>query len=283
MPKTPQETNCTACASSPCVCRQSCTHTKGGGLGCVMKVVAVAGLIGWYCWVDNTIKSRTSQNIRISVDVEKESKSDFVIWRLGFQNSGADIKLLQEKFNKDRDLILAFLKGKGFSDAEISIAGPRMTDQYAKGQGKEYGVSIVNEKTPESSRYVIGSRIKVITNNVEAVTQAVKEVDSLIKEGVILVHSESEANPRYYLKDQTKLEQELNAEICTKAKVLAEEIAKGMGVKLGNIQSVSNYQPVEILGQGQAGRGGGWDGRNERLRGPVKIARLQQQFEFLIH
>lgn len=284
-----KETTCVQCSCVPCECRaescdttQSCP-TKPCVLGkksmfCVAKVLAVAVLIGWYHWSSHKLGRPHERTLEVNVDVEKEAKADFVIWRIGFQNSGADIKVLQEKFNKDRDLIVAFLKKKGFSDEEISLAGPRMTDQYAQQDSKKD-----SEKIPEGSRYIIGSRVKVITANVDSVTQAVKDVDSLVKDGVILVQNDREANPRYYLKNQTQLEQDLHAESGVKAKAIAEKMASTMNVQLGSVKSVNNWHPVEILGQGQSGRSGGyWDGYNDRLRGPDKIAHLQEKYTFYI-
>lgn len=283
-----KETTCEQCACSPCACNaqscsvpqscptQSCPAKKS--LCCAGKILAVAALIGWYHWSGQQLGHHEDRTLELTIDVEKETKADFVIWRLGFQNAGADIKVLQEKFTKDRDLILAFLKKKGFSDEEVSLAGPRMTDQYAQQDSKKD-----SEKIPENSRYIIGSRVKVITTNVDAVTAAVKDVDALVKDGVILVQNDREANPRYYLKNQTQVEQDLHAESGVKARAVAEKMAQTMGVKLGKMKSVINWQAVEILGQGQSGRSGGyWDGYNERLRGPNKIAHLQQRFTFYI-
>lgn len=271
--------SCAACAGQSCVCSRGCCAKAKKASGCVVKFLAVAVLIGWYCWASNafnTSEDAKKRKIAITVEVEKEAKSDYVIWRLGFQNAGADIKVLQEKFSKDRDLIVSFLKSKGFKDEDISIAGPRMIDQFAKESSR-------GSKVLENSRYIIGSRVKVISTNVDMVTQAVKEVDALVKDGVILVHSDREANPRYYLKNQTQLEQDLQEEICLKAKVIAERMAKTMGVNLGKVHSAEGPRPVEILGQGQSGPANYWNGFNERLRGPVKIAHLQQRFEFEIY
>lgn len=274
-----KEVVCPHCSHAPCSCSTKSCGDKKSPLCWGIKIISVAALIGWYHWSGDKFgyHKNNKKEISVTVDVEKEAKADFVIWRLGFQNSGADVKVLREKFNKDRDLIVAFLKGKGFSDADITIAGPRMTDQYAKQNDSKN-----SEKIPENSRYIIGSRVKVSTTNVEAVTQAVKDVDALVRDGVLLVHSDREANPRYYLKNQTQLEQDLHADSCTKAQTIAEKIATTMGVKLGKIKEIENWNAVEILGQGQSGGGGGWSGHNERLRGPVKIAHLHQRFHFAI-
>lgn len=224
-------------------------------------------------------KSKAERSITIKVGLEKEAKADYVIWRIGFQSTGSDLNLLQEKFVKDRDTILKFLKQKGFQDFEILVGGPRLKDQHT--QGSLYTIAPDPSKVRESARYVISSRIKVSTDNVDSVVQAVKEADILIKEGIVLTQSATDVNPRYYLKNQSQLEQELYTGLIDKAKKIAAQLEEKEGIKIGEIKRISSRGPIKILGQAQSGETGyNYDAYNSRLRGPIKVATLEQDVEF---
>ena len=251
------------CTSSLCRCKKKCP-VKSLVLG---LSIAVGPALGGY-FVAQSLKAPSTQDrfLTVNVEVERETKADYVTWRLGFQNTGDDIKHLQEKYEKDRDLIVAFLKEKGFKEDEISIGGPRIIDQFAR----EWGQADV-QKLPDNARYILDSRIKVFTTNVTNVEKAVKETNALLSEGVILTERSWDANPRYFLKNKTKLEQELYGEAIEKANILAKQLSEGMNVTLKGLRQTEQLQPVKIMGQGQ---GDNYDSV-ARLKGPIKRAYLQ--------
>ncbi len=262
------------CNMSKCCCakRRHCLKFVALGLS-----IAIGPVLAGY-FISQSLRAPATEDrfITVNVSVEKEARADYVIWRLGFQNTGNDIKILQEKFIRDRDAIISFLKQKGFKDDELMIGGPQITDQFAR----EWGQADV-QKLPDNSRYILQSRIKVVTTNVDAVIAAVKEQDMLIKEGVIITQRDWDSNPRYYLKNQLKVEQDLYGDALQKANALAKQMAEGMSVKVKGLRSTEQQNPVSIMGQGQSGESHGWGGR-ERLKGPIKIAYLQMSAKYNI-
>ena len=250
------------CPAGHCCCKKKkcCVRTLVLGL----LIMAGPALAGYF--IAESLKSPATNDrfINVNVAVEKEEKADYAIWNLSFQNTGNDIKILQEKYVKDRDAIVAFLKQRGFKDDEIQVKGPQITDQFAR----EWGHADV-QKLPENSRYILKSTIKVSTPNVDGVIAAVQEQDNLIKEGIILSHtdrwSEGEG-PLYYLKNQLKVEQDLFGEALKKANVLAKQLAEGMNVKIKDLRSTEQKEPVSIISQDQSGGEGSRWGM-ERLKG----------------
>ncbi len=254
--------------------KRSCYPIKGLLMG---LAIAIGPMMGGY-FVAQSLKSPKSHDrfLTVNIEVEKETKADYVIWRLGFQNTGNDIKALQEKYVRDRELIFAFLKKRGFKDDEISIGSPKITDQLTNRFEK------ATEITKEV-RYILNARIKVSTSNVIGVTDAAKETNLLLTDGVMLVDGADrwsrETNPRYFLKDQTKIEHDLYGEAMAKAIALSQQLSQQMNVKITGLRSTEQQQPLQIQGQGQ---GGGYEGSMDRLRGPVKRAQLQMSYKFNI-
>lgn len=283
---------CQTCHSDPCQCDKTIGKEKCSSCSCPHKLcrckkkcplkmlllglfIASGPALGGY-FVAQSLKTPSSHDrfITVNIEVERETKADYVTWRLGFQNTGNDIKALQTKYESDRDAILKFLKEKGFKDEEISVGGPRIIDQFAR----EWGQADV-QKLPDDARYILDSRIKVFTTNVEGVEKSAKATDVLLKEGVILTERSWDANPRYFLKNQIKLEQELYGEALEKANVLAKQMAEGMHVSLKGLRQTEQSQPLKIMGQGQ---GDNYDGSVARLKGPIKRAYLQMSAKYNI-
>lgn len=202
--------------------------------------------------------------LSVRVNVDQEVNADYVIWRIGFQNTGNDIKALQEKFQKDRVLILDFLKNHGFTDSEISIGAPRISDQFAR----EWGQADV-QKLPDDARYILNSRIRVSTSNIQAVEIASREQDNLLKDGVIITRRDGEANPRYLLRNRVALERDLYALAIQKAHTIALQLAQGMNARIINVRNTTQEQAVRIIGQGSEDVYYG-----DSLRGPIKRALL---------
>ena len=284
--------SCKTCNNDPCQCNKECDKGKCLTCSCPhslcrckkkcpLKIVviglslAVGPALGGY-FIATSLKAPPSHDrfITVNIEVERETKADYVTWRLGFQNTGNDVKALQTKYEADRDAILNFLKEKGFKEEEISVGGPRIIDQFAR----EWGQADV-QKLPDDARYILDSRIKVFTANVEGVEKAVKSTDALLREGVVLTERSWDANPRYFLKNQAKLEQDLYGEALEKANVLATQIAAGMKVSLKGLRQTEQIQPLKIMGQGQ---GDNYDSSVMRLKGPIKRAYLQMSAKYNI-
>lgn len=210
--------------------------------------------------------------LSVHVSVEKEVNADYVIWRIGFQSTGNDIKALQQKFQTDRTRILNFLKQHGFSDSEISIGAPRIEDQFAR----DWGQADV-QKLPEDARYILNSRVKVLTSNVRAVEMASNAQDTLIQDGIILTKDKWAANPRYLLHNRTEIERELYAQAIQKSHAIAMQLAQGMNARIINVRHTTQQDPVIITAQGSRDRYS-----EDAHRGPIKNALLDMTVTYNI-
>lgn len=267
---------CPYACSSSCKC-SCCSKSKCAASRCIFKFLAVAvfifGAIAFNHMLKKHHKNNVDRFVEISASAEKTVKADYAVWKIAFQNTGNDIKVLQEKLAKDRDLIVKFLKSKGFSDAEISVKEAKITDQHAKTYGsntKDVDVSV---------RYIMKSNVKITSENVDAITKANKEADVLFAQGVTISEDEifqKATNPRYYLKNTNNIEKDLYAECAQKGADTAQNIAQKMNIKIKDVRSILSdprSEGVQILGQDQLQ--GSEDRADMRLKGPVKTASLK--------
>ncbi|MEI8295663.1 MAG: SIMPL domain-containing protein [Alphaproteobacteria bacterium] len=253
-------------------------HRCCRGMGILLAVLILGGglsYIGYSIKMTPTANPKHDRFVEVKTSVEQEVKADAVIWRIPFQNTGNDLKIIHEKFVKDRDTIVAFLKDKGFKEEEISIGAPRITDQFVR---KEYGDNNGNSTVRDDTRYVVYSRVKLTTENVNGVIASEKDLDQLVKKDIMIPNEGSlhEANPKYFLHDTLKIEQGVMDEALNKAKELAKQVAENMGVKLGELRFIKQDQAVQILGQNHEEYG-------QRLKGPIKVAKISGKFTFNIH
>jgi uncharacterized protein len=68
---------------------------------------------------------------------EQAVESDFAVWTLGFRRAGNEFGAVQQALAADREKVLAFLKARGFTEAEIEprplIVQDLMAREFAQG------------------------------------------------------------------------------------------------------------------------------------------------------
>lgn len=260
-----KEKKCNACGESSCKC---CPRKKCGRKValCVAALILASGPMVAGYFVSQGLKSGhvDDRSIELMVASEKEVKADFVVWRIPFQDTSSNIGALREKYVKDRDAILAYLKEKGFKDEEIDKGSPQVTDLQ----------SLEWKEKHQGDRYIIKSNVKITSHNVGSVDTALAGVSDLMKQGILLTQEES-VNPKYFLKDSLALERELYDDALHQGKELAKQIAGNLGVKLGNLRQCTQGEPMHIFGNEDTS-----DSYNSAFKGPVKIARLNVKIKF---
>lgn len=268
--------SCNSCGSGGCCCGKCRKGHCGRWIGrAFIALCFLIGLLGAGHFIGNGLKkgfNKEERSINVAINVEKEVKADHAVWKISFQATGTEISALDEKYEADRDAIVAFLKDRGFKDEELDIKGPIIDDQYAG--NNNYSLTDAS-KLPSSARYVMNAKIRVTTSNMSALVNAMKNTGMLVKKGIILTKpNAADINPRYYLKETSQLEKELYDEGMTKASRAAQEIASKAGVTLGALRSLKQSNPIMIAGERNT------EDRWAHARGPQKILRLDMQAEY---
>jgi hypothetical protein len=168
----------------------------------------------------------------------------------------------------DRDAVVAYLRAKGFADAEIERQPTRTVDKLAR----EYG----QPQAGDRFRYVVTSAVIVRTANVDLVRSTVGSEEDLLKAGVILDgEREGPANPRYVLSRFNDLRPQLLAESTRNARATAQQFAADAGAQVGAIRS-ANQGAIQIFGLD----GGDESAPFSPTSTPVKRIRVVSTFEF---
>jgi hypothetical protein len=200
--------------------------------------------------------------------VEREVKADQAVWTLGLRRASESVQDAHARIVADRDATVAFLRAKGFAEAEIERQPTRTVDKLAR----EYG----QPQAADRLRYVVTTSVIVKTPNVDLVRAAVGATEELLRAGVILDGERAgAANPRYVVSRFNDLRPQLLADATKNARATAQQFAADSGAQVGVIRS-ANQGSIQIFGM---------DGNDESgpfspTSTPVKRIRVVSTFEF---
>jgi hypothetical protein len=190
----------------------------------IATIIATGTALSGFFVGQSIAKFKTSDRaIVVKGFSEREVKSDMGELMLIFKNPGNDLVEMQKKSEQDKEAVLAFLKSKGLKDEEISFDGTELFDR----QTREY--SIQGEKN--EYRYILTTRIKINTKQVDVIKDISNHTAELIKQQVNIA-----TNMRYYFTHFDDLRTEMIAEATQSARQAALQFAKDSGSQVGEIR-----------------------------------------------
>lgn len=194
---------------------------------------------------------------------EKDVESDFAVWTLNFRRAGNEFAGVQQALAADREKVLAFLKARGFTEAELEARPLSVQDLLAR----DYAQGNV------PFRFNGSGRILVKSARVAEVEKAALALDPLIQAGVQL-GGEGEgagSGPRYQLRGFNDAKAPLLAEATRNAREQAQKFAAEAGAQLGPLKT-ANQGVIRISGDD----GNDFDDGSSR----VKRLRVVSSFEY---
>lgn len=194
---------------------------------------------------------------------ERDVKSDFAVWTLSFRRAANEFAAVQQALTADRERIVAFLRGQGFTDAEIEPRPLQVQDLLAR----EYGSERV------ALRFNGQGQVTVKSSRVDAVALASNKVDPLIEAGIQLGGDDAGGGPRYQLRGFNDIKPKLLEEATLSAREQAKKFAVDAGATLGPLKS-ANQGAIRILDDD------GSDADTSRTIG--KRLRVVSTFEFTL-
>lgn len=167
---------------------------------------------------------------------EREVAANIAIWPIQYARPANDLTTLYADLEKDRQLILGFLKKEGFVDSEITIGAPMVVDKLSN----EYGG---DARAPY--RYVASQTISIYTSKVDqARAGTVKIVDELGKQGINFRINEYNAKVEYLYTNLNAIKPQMIEEATMSARSAAQKFAEDSKSKLGKIRSANQGQFV---------------------------------------
>ena len=160
--------------------------------------------------------SKQGEYVEVKGLSEKIVKADTAIWSMTFEVKSNSIDVLYADTERNISAIKAFLKQKGFEDAEISVAP----------------VNVYQDTYKEAAfRYNSSNQVAVYTKKVDQAKAASNETLMLVKAGVVL----NQNSISFEFSDLNSIKPEMLAEAIKNAKETAAQIAKNSGTNVGGV------------------------------------------------
>ena len=201
--------------------------------------IAMGGFFPGYYYYQSQIGNRT---VTVKGLAEMNVKADLAIWKIKFKTTGNDLPLLQQKMTSDLSLIQDYLTKQGFQPTEVIIGrmntNDLMTNPYRDAKAAD-------------SRYILDQSVTVRSQNVDLTESALREIGSLVAQGVIFDNQEYNAPISYLFTGLNQIKPQMLEQATQNARQAAEEFAKSSGSSVGKIKN-ANQGVFSILPREQA-------------------------------
>ncbi len=164
---------------------------------------------------------------------EKEVSANIALWPIKFSEANNSLSNLYDKLEKDKKIIIKFLEQNGFSENEITISQPSITDKLAL----EYG----NTKNIRF-RYVANQAITVYSKKIEKVREISPKISELGKKGIVIISNNYDSRIQYFFTKLNNVKPEMIKEATKKAREVALKFAEDSKSSLGKIKSARQGQ-----------------------------------------
>jgi len=225
-------------------------------------LVAVGLAAAGYFASETVYKGRLAGNaVTVKGFAERDVQADLALWQLGYSITGGDIAALYKQSQSDQDKIVAFLKQKGFKDADIQNGSLNVTDQFAN----QYRSNQISA----DERYIIQNTISVRSNDVKLVADASKDVNDFIQQGIILTTN----NVDYEFTKLNDIKSPMLREATQNARGAAQQFANDAGSTVGSIQSANQglFSIVSRDAADQSAGGGEGYGQANTVEKKVRV------------
>lgn len=164
---------------------------------------------------------------------EREVKADVAVLPLRFTRTGDDLGAVQADLDRDQATVRRFLASQGYQPAEIESGRLEVTDQQAQQYNSNW----------QGPRFILASTVSVRTANVDRVQETTRQLDQLVRQGVVL---QNFMGPSYIFTRLNEVRPAMIAEATKAARSGAEQFAKDSGADLAGIKSATQGS-FEIL------------------------------------
>ena len=187
--------------------------------------------MGFFISKGLTSIANQEQYVTVKGLAEREVMSNKVVWPLPYKCISNDMQQLYEEIEKNKGIIISFLKDGGISDSEIIISAPAVTDRLAQ--------SYIPDNV--KYRYQAEAVITVISPQVEKVIELMGKQIELMKDGVI-ISDEYNYQTRFEYTALNDIKPEMVEEATRNARAVAQKFAEDSDCKLGNIRQATQGQ-----------------------------------------
>ena len=196
-----------------------------------IAIVAGLALLGFFVSKGLTSIANQEQYVTVKGLAEREVLANKVVWPLPYKCVSNDMQQLYDEIEKNRNIVLTFLKDGGITDEEIVISAPAVTDRLAQ--------SYIPENI--KFRYQAEAVITVISPQVEKVIELMGKQIELMKDGVI-ISDEYSYQTQFEYTALNDIKPAMVEEATRNARAVAQKFAEDSDCKLGNIKQATQGQ-----------------------------------------
>ena len=205
--------------------------------GCNRKsyigIAVMAGLVILGAFIYKGMESIANRDQYVTVKglAERDVMANKVVWPLPYKCVSNNMQELYSSIEKNKSIILAFLKDNAITDKEIIISAPSVTDRLAQ--------SYIPDNI--KFRYQAEAVITVISPQVEKVIELMGRQIELMKEGVI-ISDEYNYQTQFEYTALNDIKPAMVEEATRNARAVAQKFAEDSESKLGKIKQASQGQ-----------------------------------------
>ncbi|MGL4982201.1 MAG: SIMPL domain-containing protein [Treponemataceae bacterium] len=160
---------------------------------------------------------------------EREVDADLAVWPLTFSVVGNDPVVLYNETLQKTAIVKNFLNKYEFSETEITVNQPAITDITANPYIKA---------DDYKNKYIAKSVILVRSSNVKSVQTAILESIELLQEGIAIIQ-DYDSQLSYSYNGLNEIKPEMIAQATQNARLAAEQFARDSGSKVGKIKNAT--------------------------------------------
>lgn len=209
---------------------------------------------------------------------ERDIKSDLAVWEIDYREVGDNLADLNQRVQHDQEQVLAFLKQRGFTPAEMEVQPAKVDDRLANIYSQPAASG-----TLATGRYIVSSGIRIRSGRVALVLEATQMTGALLQSGVPIAFDTTTVNPNpsYYLTQLDAIRPEMLADATRSARLVAEQFAKDSSVKLNGVQRASQGV-FQIMGRDTSTMSADWNSNQSTLGSIDKKVRLVTTIDYRI-
>ncbi len=171
------------------------------------------------------------RNVAVKGLAEMEVAADLVIWPLTFEDADNDLKVLNKRIGKKREIIAGFLAEAKIDKDEISYPPPKMVDF----QSTRYA----GDNRHRDLRYQARVTVAVRSEKVEQVRLLMQQTGKLVEQGIVIVEADYQNRIEFLFTKLNEIKPGMIEQATKSARESAEKFAKDSGSKVGKIRRAS--------------------------------------------
>jgi len=214
--------------------RDNANHQSSRGQW-FMGLCVLVGLIGlgWLLAGGMVKFKELDRTVSVKGLAEREMPADIALWPIQFINAENDLSLLYSGLEDDAAAVKTFLKEQGFTEEEITISAPSITDKIAQSYGGNNRVEL---------RYSANQTVTVYSTKIDLVRQAKRQLVSLGKQGLTLTGDTYDTRTQFIFTGLNEIKPAMVEEATRNARQVAEKFAADSNSKLGKIRKARQGQ-----------------------------------------